>query len=129
MEIELRSVMLNAFADNPVLSSELNAITEEAPARASLPWLAITTSASTDWSHKTGRGREVRVAVELQCRGDDPATAALLVRRIEKAIEDLSEEQDGFTIVSAHFLRARTEQRRPAVRAILFEYRFRLLAH
>ncbi len=37
MEIELRSVMLNAFAENPVLSSELNSITEEAPARASLP--------------------------------------------------------------------------------------------
>lgn len=85
-------------------------------------------SASADWSHKTGHGREVRVAVELQARGDDPATAASLVRDIETAIEALPPYQPDFRVVNVQFLRARTEQRGGTIRAVLLEYRFRLLA-
>ncbi|MDT0576529.1 DUF3168 domain-containing protein [Croceicoccus sp. F390] len=128
MEIALRALVLRALADDPVLSAELNSITEEAPARASLPWLALVASASVDWSHKTGEGREIRLAIELQCRGDDPATASGLVRRIEEVIAGLAKNQPDFTIASVLFLRARTQQRLPATRAVLIEHRFRLLA-
>ena len=89
---------------------------------------SIVASASADWSHKTGEGREIRVALELQARGDEPATAAQLVRSIENRVTAIPAEQDGFRIVSVQFLRARTEQRGGTARAVLLEYRFRLLA-
>ncbi|SFF73937.1 Protein of unknown function [Novosphingobium sp. CF614] len=128
MEIALRAALLEWLAADPALSGELNAITEEAPSRASLPWLAVAASASTDWSCKTARGREVRIALELHCRGDMPDAAAAIVAAIEARIESLPRAQPGFQLVTAQFLRARAEQRGESRRAILLEYRFRLLA-
>lgn len=128
MEIALRAALIAALKSDPQLAYELNQVGEEAPARTAAPWLAIAASASTDWSHKTGAGREVRIALELHCRGDDPTTAASLVGAIERCIESLPKAQNGFTIVSVQFLRARAERRGDTARAILLEHRFRLLA-
>ena len=128
MEIALRAALIEHLSNDSQIADQLSAITEEAPVRASLPWLAIVASASADWSHKTGEGREIRVALELQARGDEPATAAQLVRSIENRVTAIPAEQDGFRIVSVQFLRARTEQRSGTARAVLLEYRFRLLA-
>ena len=100
----------------------------EAPARASPPWLGIAASASADWSAKDRAGREVRVALELHFRGDDPATGVALTRAIEARVESLPREHEGFAIVTTTFLRARIERRTHNVRSALFEYRFRLLA-
>ena len=128
MEVPLRAALLGWLAADPTLTEQLNAIVEEAPSRTSLPWLAIAASASTDWSCKTARGREVRLALELHCRGDRPDAAASLVAAIERRIESLPRAQSGFSVVSSRFLRARAEQRGESRRAILLEYRFRLLA-
>ncbi|MCB2062180.1 MAG: DUF3168 domain-containing protein [Novosphingobium sp.] len=128
MEVALRAALVDWLASDAFLASELNAIVEEAPLRTSLPWLAIAASASADWSHKTGIGREVRVAFELHCRGDALDTAASLVSAIESRIASLPASQSGFTVVNTQFLRARAEQRGESRRAILLEYRFRLLA-
>ncbi len=128
MEIPLRAALLAWLAADPVLAAGLNAITEEAPSRTSLPWLAIAASASADWSCKTQAGREVRIALELHCRGDRPDAAAALVTAIEQRIEALPATQDGFAIATVQFLRARAEQRGANTRAMLLEYRFRLLS-
>jgi hypothetical protein len=128
MEIPLRAALIAWLAADTALAAELNAVVEEAPSRTSLPWLAIAASASADWSCKERAGREVRIAVELHCHGDAPETAASLVTAIERRTEDLPRAQDGFSIASTHFLRARAEQRGENRRAILLEYRFRLLA-
>lgn len=129
MEISLRAALIAWLAADPVLSAELNAVVEEAPSRTSLPWLAIATSASADWGCKELAGREVRIALELHCRGDAPETAAALVSAIERRVEALPRTQDGFSMASTRFLRARTEQRGESRRAILLEYRFRVLAN
>jgi hypothetical protein len=128
VEVPLRAALIAWLAADPMLVDELNAITEEAPSRTSLPWLAIAASASADWSSKTHHGREVRIALELHCRGDRPDAAAGLVAAIEQRIESLPRGQDGFAVVIVQFLRARAEQRGESRRAILLEYRFRLLA-
>ncbi|MET1755031.1 DUF3168 domain-containing protein [Novosphingobium sp. RD2P27] len=129
MEIRLRAALLDWLRADQLLSAQLNAIVEEAPARTSLPWLAIAASASTDWSTKSGAGREIRIALELHCRGDAPAAAADLVTAIEARIAALPAAQTGFSIVSSRFLRARAEQRGESRRAVLIEYAFRVLAH
>lgn len=128
MEAAFRAALIDWLASDNTLSSELNAIVEEAPSRTSLPWVAIATSASIDWSSKTHLGREVRVALELHCRGDAPGSGANLVAAIEQRVASLPAAQTGFRLVNTQFLRARAEQRGEAVRAILLEYRFRLMA-
>ncbi|MXP26881.1 DUF3168 domain-containing protein [Altererythrobacter indicus] len=128
METALRSALIQHLQDDPLLTSELNAITEEAPLRASFPWVGIVASASTDWSMKTTQGREIRLALELHCRGDDPDTAAALVQALEKRVESLPADHTLFTLASVQFLRARAEQRPRNIRAVLLEYRFRLHA-
>lgn len=128
METELRAALIDWLRADPALTSKLNAVTEEAPARASPPWLAIAASASADWSTKDRSGREIRVAIELHFRGDDPATGAMLAQSIEGRVGSLPRTQGGFEIATCVFLRARVERRPANVRAALFEYRFRLLA-
>ena len=128
MEIALRAALLAWLSADPALSGQFNAIVEEAPSRTSLPWLAIAASASADWSTKSGAGREVRIAVELHCRGDRADDAAPLAAAIEARIGALPAAQPGFSVVTIQFLRARAEQRGESRRAILIEYRFRLLA-
>lgn len=128
MEVPLRAALLAWLAADPALSGQLNAIVEEAPSRTALPWLAVAASASADWSAKDVRGREVRIALELHCRGDQPGSAANLTAAIETRIAVLPSDQTGFRVITAQFLRARAEQRAANTRAILIEYRFRLLA-
>ena len=128
MEIALRAALLDWLAADPALAGDLNAVVEEAPSRTSLPWLAVAASASTDWSCKTAAGREVRIALELHCRGDMPDAAADLVTAIEARVESLPRAQPGFHVVATQFLRARAEQRGENRRAVLLEYRFRVLA-
>jgi hypothetical protein len=128
MEVPLRAALLAWLAADPVLAARLNAVVEEAPQRTSLPWLAVAASASTDWSTKTRPGREVRIALELHCRGDAPEAAGDLVTAIEARIASLPRGQTGFEIASGRFLRARAEQRAESRRAILIEYAFRVLA-
>lgn len=128
MEELMRAVLLDWLRTDPALTTSLNAICEEAPARTSLPWLAIATSASSDWSCKSHTGREVRIALELHARADTTDGSASLAAAIEQRIRDLPRAQAGFVIASQRFVRARSEQRRESRRAVLIEYAFRLLA-
>jgi hypothetical protein len=128
MEVPLRAALIAWLAADPALAGTLNAVVEEAPGRMALPWLAIAASASADWSTKDQAGREVRVALELHCRGDRPDTAGALVAAIENRIAALPAAQAGFRVITTQFLRARAEQRAANTRAILIEYRFRVLS-
>ncbi|OCC24246.1 DUF3168 domain-containing protein [Croceicoccus estronivorus] len=128
METALRAALIRWLASDPALAA-INVVAEESPIRAPVPWLGIAASTSTDWSTKDRIGREIRVALELHTRGDDPASAASLVRTLEGRIASLPAAQPEFTVVTAQFLRARAEQRPRNTRAMLVEYRFRVLAN
>lgn len=130
MEILFRAALLEWLGADPALAGALNAIAEEAPLRAPLPWLAISASASTDWSTKDLTGREVRIAIELHTRGDTALGDAALVAAIERRVESLPADQSasGFRVASLVFTRSRAEQRGEAARATLLEWRARLLA-
>ncbi|MCH7629045.1 MULTISPECIES: DUF3168 domain-containing protein [Novosphingobium] len=130
MEIAFRSALLAWLQADPALSGNLNAVVEEAPSRTALPWLALTASASTDWSTKTEAGRDIRVALELNYRGDDPLSEAALIAAIERRVESLPADQSaaGFRIASLMFLKGRAEQRGEARRALVLEYRVRVMA-
>lgn len=125
MEVLLRAALINWLAASATLAPVLNSVTEEAPLRATAPWLALSASATADWSTKTEVGRETRIALELHCQGDQPSTAATLVAAIDGAVTSMPRSQAGFTITSVQFMRSRAEQRPDNGRAILLEYRFR----
>ena len=127
METLLRAALLDWLKGDPAISGSLNSITEEAPVSASAPWLGIAASASTDWGSKTEPGREVRIALELHTRGDDPAGDGAFVRQIDERVQALPRMQDGFAVITARFLRARAEHRARNLRSVLLEYRFRVL--
>jgi hypothetical protein len=128
MESELRAALIGWLRADAILANLLNAVVEEAPSRTAPPWLGLVASASADWSTKDRAGREVRVALEIHCRGDDPGAAAAVTRAVEARIEALPRAQPGFAVANITFLRARAEQRPGNRRAVLLEYRFRLLA-
>lgn len=127
MENYLRAALINWLRDDPSLAS-INAIEEEAPVTASAPWLGIAASASTDWGTKERPGREVRIAIELESRADEPDADGPLVNAIERRVLDLPPFHSGFELASIRFLRARSEERERNLRGALLEFRFRIFA-
>ncbi|MEM6856819.1 MAG: DUF3168 domain-containing protein [Pseudomonadota bacterium] len=125
MENLLRADLIEWLRDDPALV-EINAIEEESPLRASPPWLGISASASTDWSTKDRLGREIRIALELETRIDEPAADATILSAIESRVLDLPPFADGYELASIRFLRARSDRRDDNRRAALLEFRFRL---
>jgi hypothetical protein len=125
MENALRAALIEWLRADPALA-DINAIEEEAPLRASPPWLGIAASASSDWGTKDRPGREIRVALELETRIDDPAADAALLSAIEARVCDLPPFAPDYELASIRFLRARSEQREANRRAALTEFRFRL---
>lgn len=128
MESLLRTALIDWLRTDESLAATVNLVAEEHPVQASLPWVGVVTSASTDWSTKTERGREVRLALEYRTRGDDPAEAAATVAAIEARVESLPRRQPQFHVAGIAFLRSRAGQRPRHGRAVLLEYRFRILA-
>ena len=124
MENALRIALMAWLRGDPLLAARINAIEEESPLAAPPPWLGIAASAAADWSCKDRRGRDIRVALELIDRTDDPAATGDLAEAVERRIAAVMPEQDGFTLVSVNFLRSRTERRPRNLRAVLLEYRF-----
>ena len=97
METALRSALVGWLRADPILAGMVNAIEEEGPIAASPPHIAIAASASTDWSTKTGLGREIRLALELVDRGDEAAATGAIAARIEQRIATLAPQQSGFS--------------------------------
>ena len=126
MENQLRAALLDWLRADPALAA-LNAIEEESPVKAAVPWLGIAASASADWGTKDRAGREVRIALEVESRADTPDADAAVLTAIEKRVLGLPPFHAGFELGSIRFLRARSEARTNNRRAALLEFRFRIL--
>lgn len=128
MESAFRTLLIDWLRSDSQLSASLNAVQEEGPSPAPAPTLSIAASASADWSTKTCVGREVRLALELLDRSDQPETSAAIAARIEQRIATMAPDQGDLRIVSTQFLRSRVERRARSIRAVLLEYQFRILS-
>jgi hypothetical protein len=128
MELRFRRDLIAWLAADAALAEGLNAVAEESPIASPPPWLGLAASASADWGAKGAPGREVRFALELTCRGDDPEVAAALVEAIERRVATLPPAQVGYRVVVTQLLRSRAERRAGNLRAVLIEWRFLILA-
>jgi hypothetical protein len=102
------------------------------PVQAVAPYVVVETGPETDWGHKNGAGRELRLALTLWDRGERPVRLRALTRAAQLKIEALEGVASAWQLVSLHFLRERTVPPRPptpnGLSATLVEYRARLLA-
>ena len=109
------------------LSSEqrLAGIFDGPPARAAFPYAVIDAASESDWSHKSGRGREVLVALTLW--DEEPARLAGLADAVEQLAENVR-DVPGWQLVSMRLLRRRTVRDIAGPWAAAIDFRARLLA-
>ena len=104
---------------------DLSGVFDGPPARAPYPYAAIDASIESDWSHKSGAGREVLLAVTLW--DDQPARLATLSDEVEASVLAVG-ETDGWQLVSLVLTRRRTMRDVAGPWAAAFNFRARMLA-
>jgi hypothetical protein len=105
--------------------SELTGVFDGPPARAAYPYAAIDASTESDWSHKSGSGREVLVAVTVW--DDQPARLQALADSVEAQV--LATNITGaWQLVSLNLIRRRTIRDVAGPWATAIDFRARLLA-
>jgi tryptophan 2,3-dioxygenase len=95
------------------------------PARAAYPYVAVDATTETDWSHKSGNGREVLVAVTLW--DNQPVRLHTFADLVESALQDLDLLQD-WRLVTMQLVRRRIVRDVAGPWAAAIDYRARMLA-
>lgn len=122
----VQAALVVALRGHAPLMDAVSGVFTGPPARAAFPYVAIGGAASGDWSHKTGRGREIRIAVSLW--DDDAGRAIALIGETEIAIERMTRGPDGHRVVSLILLRTRMlRERGDGPWVGIAEYRVRTL--
>jgi hypothetical protein len=98
------------------------------PLQSALPHALVSIDLATDWSHKSGAGREVRLAAALSDKGERPERLRVLVGEAEAALAALGGSLPGWRLVSMQFLRSRTVRSAGGQWTAVIEFRARLLA-
>jgi hypothetical protein len=105
--------------------SELTGVFDGPPARAAYPYAAIDASTESDWSHKSGSGREVLVAVTVW--DDQPARLQALADSVEAQVL-ATNITDAWQLVSLKLIRRRTIRDVAGPWATAVDFRARMLA-
>ncbi|HYW14978.1 MAG TPA: DUF3168 domain-containing protein [Allosphingosinicella sp.] len=120
---------LRAAAIEALESLELGAVYPGPPLQAAMPYATVECGPESDWGHKSGRGRELRLAVTLRCPGERPERAQAFAEVVEAAIE-AGLDVEGWRLVTLALVRARTvaEGRGGSMGwAVALDYRARML--
>jgi hypothetical protein len=105
--------------------TELTGVFDGPPARAAFPYAAIDASLERDWSHKSGSGREVMIAVTLW--DDQPARLQALADEVEAKVSAIAGTSE-WQLVSLVLMRRRTIRDVAGPWATAVDFRARLLA-
>lgn len=105
----------------------LNGVYDGPPLAAAFPHARIEAGPESDWSHKSGAGRELRLAIVLRDQGERPARLRTLMAEAEAAAGAIGPELDGWRLVNLVFLRSSLLREPDAAWAAAIDYRARLL--
>jgi hypothetical protein len=105
---------------------EVTGVFDGPPARAPFPYVVLDAGTETDWSHKSGEGREVLLAVTVW--DDQPARLQELADAVETAVVTTS-AVDGWQLASMRLIRRRTMRDVAGPWAAAVDFRARLLAN
>ena len=121
---------LQAAAIAALEALELGGVYPGPPLQSAFPHAIVECGPETDWGHKNGRGREVRLAVTLRDSAERPDRAQAFAQVAEATIE-AGLEPEGWHLVTLALTRRRTVAERrggEAGWAVAVDYRARMLA-
>ena len=111
--------------------AELGQVCEGPPLQAVPPYAVVEAGPEADWGHKSGAGREVRLAVSIrdagELGGERPARLRRLMDEVETALGGLAAVA-GWQLVTMRFLSSRVARDRQGGWIGLVEFRARMLA-
>jgi Protein of unknown function (DUF3168) len=105
----------------------LNGAYDGPPFAAAFPYAVIETGPESDWSHKSGEGRELRLSIQVHDKGERPARLRALVAEIEAAVMQTGAGLAGWQLVNLVFLRETMLRSNGAAWTAAIDYRARLL--
>jgi Protein of unknown function (DUF3168) len=123
----VQAAVVAALSDAPGIIGIVSGIFDGPPPRATYPYIAIADGVVTDWSTKTARGRELRVAITIWDDGEIPARLHALVAAVETAMATLPRDLPGWRVASLVFLRSLVVRDSAGPWAGLVEHRIRIL--
>ena len=100
---------------------------EARPLQAAFPYATVEAGAESDWSHKSGIGREVRLTIVIRDEGERPARLRRLLAESEAALGGLGGTAGAWRLVSFVFLRSRVVPEGQRRWAGAIDYRARML--
>jgi hypothetical protein len=103
---------------------DLTGVFDGPPARAAYPYAALDATTESDWSHKSGDGREVLVAITLW--DDQPVRLHQLADEVEAEVQRLSGIL-GWELVTMRLLRRRVVRDVAGPWAAAIDFRARML--
>ena len=98
------------------------------PPTAAAPHALVEIDAEADWGHKSGAGRELRLAATLTGEGERPLRLRAAAGEAEAALRALGGEMGGWRLVTMQHVRTREVRRPKGGWAAVIEFRARLLA-
>lgn len=122
---ELQAAVIAALADADGIAGTASGVFDGPPPRATYPYLVIGDGLSGDWSTKTERGREHRLALTAWDEAGRAARLHGLVGAIEAAVEALAPALPTNRIVSRVLLHSRIVRPAAGPWAGLVDYRIR----
>jgi len=126
LEAVQQSLITALNADQPLMD-EISGIYDGPPARATFPYIAMATGASGDWSHKTGTGRELSLALTVHDDGETAARLHQVMANVEEALAAGLIDPADWQIVTFDFRRTRILRGAASPWNGLIEYRARVL--
>ena len=103
----------------------LTGVFDGPPARAAYPYAAIDATTESDWSHKSGGGREVLVAITVW--DDEPVRLHGLADAVEAAVDSVGAVA-GWQVVTMRLVRRRVVRDVAGPWAAAVDFRARMLA-
>jgi len=125
---ELQAALAAALGAADGIAGVVSGVFDGPPARAGFPYVVIGDGLSFDWSHKTGSGREHRLAVTVWDEAGRAARLHALVAAVEAAVEAMTAALPSHRIVSRVLVRSRIMRASAGPWAGAVEYRVRTLA-
>ena len=104
---------------------ELTGVFDGPPARAAYPYVALDATTETDWSHKSGDGREVMVGITVW--DDQPVRLHSLADLVEASLQALPAIA-GWQLVTMRLVRRRVLRDVAGPWAAAIDFRARMLA-
>lgn len=97
------------------------------PLQAAMPHALVAIDLESDWSHKSGAGRELRLAVSIFDQGERPVRLRALAAAAEAALGGLGGALGDWRLVSLTFVRSRLVRPKGGGWTAVIEHRARLL--